>query len=835
MYRVVQFFILFLFYLIIVENSFGQTIKLSGIVKDKQSDEQIPFASVKFKKSGRGILTDSAGKFSILLRNSAIYDTLEVFSVGYKIIAVPITTIKDSLFLTLTIEVLPPSNEAVVKVKYNRALWFWKKIMSNKYRTDKKFWENYSYEIYNKLELDLNNINKDKLSKNFLVKPLKFIFNYIDSNSEQKPFLPIYITETLSDYYFQKNPERIYEQIKATKADGIENESYLKELGGTFQNVNVMNNFIPVFNKELISPFNTNADFYYRFKLADTAYLNGKRLVHLFFSGKRKGESTFDGDCWVNDTSFALQRITLRPSADVNINFIEDLTLLQEYRQINDTTWFLYKDKFVADIAPLANGKLGFKGRKTTTYNNIVVNNTSIAVKLQNNIKNIQVDLIPNGNSFTDSFWLSRRHEPLNKNEQTVYKILDTLNKNPTYIFYRDALKIAVRGTKDFGNIRLGPWFYWISGNAWEGPRFRFDMYTNKGFSKKWNLGGYLAYGVTDGLFKGKAQVRYFLNKESWSYIGFSYKSVIDNRQLYYDQLGNDNIFATVFRRPNIPFKFQAIKETKFEFFKETGAGYTFEIAAIDKEYTALKNLPQEQLFKNASLDPKNLSNPFHSFETMIKIKYAYQERFLEDNFVRRSLGSKHPIITLAYTKGWSGVFNSTNDYSKIDFTLAHNMSVAPYGKLYWNIFAGKVFGAIPYQFLDILPGNELYYYNKYAFNLMNQFEFIADEFTGFNIEHNIGNGLFRFIPITRKLKFRQFWSVKGVWANLSDDNKKLNFIGNYPYKSLDNNMYLELGTGVDNIFKFFRIDFVWRVAPKPIANESINRFGIFGSFRFTF
>ena len=117
----------------------------------------------------------------------------------------------------------------------------------------------------------------------------------------------------------------------------------------------------------------------------------------------------------------------------------------------------------------------------------------------------------------------------------------------------------------------------------------------------------------------------------------------------------------------------------------------------------------------------------------------------------------------------------------------------------------------------------------------MNQFEFIADEYTGFNIEHNIGNGLFRFIPITRKLKFRQFWSVKGVWANLSDDNKKFNFIGNYPYKSLDNNMYVELGTGIDNILKFFRIDFVWRVAPKPIAKESINRFGIFGSFRFTF
>jgi len=835
MSRAGKLFLLLLGCFLVVVNGYAQTLKLSGIVRDKQSEEQIPFASVKFKRSGKGMLTDSAGNFTFLLKNSVINDTLEVFSVGYKVIAVPIKAIKDSLFLTLSIEVLPPSNEAVVKVKYNRALWFWKKIMSNKYKTDKKFWDNYSYEIYNKLELDINNIDKEKLGKNFLIKPLNFIFNYIDSNSERKPFLPVYLTETLSDYYFQKNPEKIFEQIKATKADGIENESFLKELGGTFQNVNVMNNFIPVFNKELISPFNTNADFYYNYKLADTAYLNGKRLVHLFFSGKRKGESTFDGDCWVNDTSFALQRITLRPSVDVNINFIEDLTILQEFRQINDTTWFLYKDKFVADIAPLANGKLGFKGRKTTTYNNVLINDPSIVAKLQNNIKNIQVNLIPNSNSFSDSFWLKRRHEPLNKNEQTVYKVLDTLKKNPTYLFYKEVVEIAANGTKDFGNIRLGPWFYWISGNVWEGPRFRFDMYTNKGFSKKWNFGGYLAYGVNDGLFKGKGQVKYLLNKEMWSYVGLSYKSDIDNRQFYYDQLGNDNIFATVFRRPTIPFKFQAIQETKLEFFKETGSGYSIEIVAIDKQYQALQNLPKEELFKIARAEPTNQTNPFHSFETMIKFRYAFQERFLENNFSRRSLGSKNPIITLAYTKGWAGVFNSANDYHKIDFTVTHNLSVAPYGKLYWNIYAGKIFRAIPYQFLDILPGNELYYYNKYAFNLMNQFEFIADEYAGFNIEHNIGNGLFRFIPITRKLKFRQFWSVKGVWANLSDDNKKLNFIGSYPYKSLDNNMYVELGTGVDNILKFFRIDFVWRFAPKPIANESINRFGIFGSFRFTF
>ncbi len=828
-YREVKFWLILFIVFLSIENNYGQYVKLSGIVRDKQSDEQIPFASVKFKKSGKGMLTDSAGKFTFLLNTATINDTLEVFSVGYKVLPISVGRITDSLFLTCTIEVLPPVYEAVVKSKYNRALWFWKKIMSNKFRNDKKSWDNYGYEIYNKLEMDLNNVNKEKLSRNGIIKPLKFVFNYIDSNSESKPFLPIYISETLSDYYFQKEPERIYEKIKATKTNGVENESFIKELGGTFQNVNVMNNFIPVFNREFISPFNVNADFYYKFKLADTAYLNGKRLVHLFFTGKRKGESTFDGDCWVNDTLFALQRITLRPSADVNINFIEGLTLLQEFKLINDTTWFLYKDKFVADLAPVGNGKLGLKGRKTTTYTNVVLNQKNIAEQLLLNTKNIQVDLMPASTELSDSFWVRRRHEPLNKNELTVYKVLDTLNKNPTYLFYKDALEVLAKGTKDFGKIRLGPWFYWVSSNNYEGPRFRFDMATNKSFSKRWNFSGYLAYGVNDGLFKGKAKATYLLNKDLWSYISFTHKDDLDNRQLYYDQLGNDNIFATIFRRPNIPYKFQRMQETKLDYFKETGNGLSIELTAANRNYTALKNLPTENGFNTIG------ENPFGSFETSIKLRYAYQERYLEDNFLRRSLGSTKPIVEIKYTKAWASIFNNQNEYHKVDFSVSHLTSVAPYGTLYWNVFGGKIFGTVPYPFLNILPGNELYYYNKYAFNLMNQFEFIGNQYAGFNVEHNIGNGLFRYIPITRKLKFRQFWSVKGVVANLSDANKQLNFTGNYLYKSLNDKMYVELGTGIDNILKFFRIDLVWRVAPQPMPKETINQFGVFGSFRFSF
>jgi hypothetical protein len=108
-------------------------------------------------------------------------------------------------------------------------------------------------------------------------------------------------------------------------------------------------------------------------------------------------------------------------------------------------------------------------------------------------------------------------------------------------------------------------------------------------------------------------------------------------------------------------------------------------------------------------------------------------------------------------------------------------------------------------------------------------------------MEHNIGSGLFRFIPITRKLKWRQFYTVKSLWGSLSDKNDALNYIvdsvGNKfsAFKKLNGKTYIEIGTGIDNIFKVFRLDFVWRLSPSSAYAGKQNQFGIFGSFQLQF
>jgi len=534
---------------------------LKGVILDKQSDEPIPFASAVFKINGHGALTDSLGKFEMRLSAWPAGDTLEVSSVGYKLLLVPVSFTSDTFSHTFYLEVLPPQREAVVKVKYNRALWFWRKIMAHKPEHDRHNWENFSYEIYNKLELDLDNVNKEKLGKSKLLKPLNFVLDYVDSTSEKEPFLPVYLIETLSDYYYQKSPNRTREVIKASITNGIDNESIMKQLGATYQNVNVYNNFIPVFNKEFVSPFNDNGDNFYTFKLLDTQYLNKKRLVHLSFTAKHKGQSTFEGDCWVHDTTFAIQKITLRPSLDANVNFITGMSIIQEYKLVNDTTWFLYKDKFVANIAPLGKTKIAFKGRKTATYKNVVINDSSVTRELAKSKPPEDIVVVPGTGNLPDSFWQQNRHEPLNKNELTVYKVLDTLEKNKTYIHVRNTINFLATGVKDIGNFRIGPYYYWLTGNHWEGTRMRFDLETNKDFDKHWHLSGYLAYGTKDAAFKGRGEVEYQFARQPLSYLRVSYKNDLDNGQTYYDQLGSDTCLAFFSARPMCPINTSVLRK----------------------------------------------------------------------------------------------------------------------------------------------------------------------------------------------------------------------------------------------------------------------------------
>jgi len=820
--RLLLFFTLFL----IVKQVSAQSKRISGTVKDSHSEETIPFASVAFKHSTIGKLTDSAGFFSFYLDKWPA-DTLIITCVGYQPYLIAIDKKKDSFLLNIVLE-RGTFNEGVrVKTKVNKGLLLWRKIVQNKARNDRYRFTNFSYELYNKLELDIKNLNFGKIAKFKPLRPVGEVFmQNIDSANGVK-YLPAYLTETISDYYYQKKPLQRREVIKAVNTNGVQNESIIKFLGGMDQNVNVYNNFMPVFNRQFVSPASDNGDLYYNYRVTDTQQVNNNRYYHLVFVPRRKGTNTFEGDCWVHAGSFAIQKMNLRLGKDANVNYLETLSMIQEYKLLDDSTWFLSKDKFVADVSPIGKNSTGFIGRKTTTYRNITVNDTSVVHELNKNKVMEEIITEPGADEKDQNYWTETRHEELSKSEAGIIKMIDTLLTTPSFQELTRKINFIATGYLNVGNFQLGPWFNWVTANSWEGLRLRFDFGTNKKFDQRWWYHWYLAYGFGDHKFKGKAELFYLPNKHPRRYWYGSYTNDLEYGQNYYGEVSSDNIFAVAIRKQNIPIKFIQLEEERFEFFNEHRVGLS-ELAAIArKSYTPLQNLPVKDSFPAPSG-----RLPLTTFEVSLRLRFAYLERFLETNFFRASLGSPYPIGEVYIAQGIPGILRSNYSYTKLAGSLSDYFKIPPLGNIFFQVFGGKTFGTVPYVFLNIAPGNELYYYNKYAFNMMNRYEFIHDRFAGINFEHNVGNGIFRFFP---KLKCRQFWTVKTLWGSLSDANKELNFVEGNNFQTLDGKTYMEIGTGVDNIFRVFRVDFIWRVLPNSLPNGTTPKFGIFGSFRLAF
>ena len=84
-----------------------------------------------------------------------------------------------------------------------------------------------------------------------------------------------------------------------------------------------------------------------------------------------------------------------------------------------------------------------------------------------------------------------------------------------------------------------------------------------------------------------------------------------------------------------------------------------------------------------------------------------------------------------------------------------------------------------------------------------------------------------------RKLNLREIISVRGVWGELSDENRLLNSPTNIPLTAPDNKVYWEYSFGVGNIFKIFRLDFNFR--GNYLDNPDARKFGITGTFGFHF
>jgi hypothetical protein len=791
---------------------------ISGKITDAVSDEPIPFANVYIKGLNVGGTTDFDGYYKV--STPYLSDSLNASYIGYLHTAKKLLNQKEqtinfklerSDIYLQEIVILPGENPAHVILR---------KVIEHKEQNRKNALRNYQYESYSKVELDIFDF-KDKFTDRKIFEPFKFIFDYIDSTTEDKPYLPVFITESLSDIYYSQEPKVRKEIIKATKMSGVKSESFSQFLNSMQQEIDVYNNWPVVLGRSFASPIADGGLNYYKYYLMDSADIDGIKCYKLNFVPKGKGSLTFAGEMWIADSSFAMKQISMEAAEHVNLNFVEKLSIQQQYSLVNGETWTLTKDKITSRFKPME--KLsGIIGRKTVSSKNFQVNMPEIPTKF-----NTRSDIEMTQNVFVDAdtFWQKHRHESLSQNEAAIYHMVDSLNNNKRFNTYVDIFKMIVTGYKVLGPIELGPILSVISYNQVEGVRLRYGMRTSNAFSKKVLLGGHVAYGFKDQRVKGGLNGLWLIEKNPRMSVGFDYLNDLDLAASSPADIGQENLLTGLIRR-NIPRKLMHLHQGSIYYEKETAIGFGSRIALRHRNITPY-NVPGYWDFKYKSGNNDGyrdtLITKVHTTEAIVKLRFAHQEKFLSGEFERISLGSKNPIVELTYTGGVKGIIKGGFNYHRVDFRFRDKIPTNPIGTLYFDFFCGKVFGQLPYLLLYVPQGNETYFFNTFAFNMMNEYEFAADQYASIYVRHYFEGFFFNKIPGIRKLKLRELVTVKGVMGGMTAENRYANSLNNF---IVPNRIpYVEVGAGIENILKLFRIDFIWRLTYRN--NPYVGNFGI--------
>ncbi|MEO7531803.1 MAG: DUF5686 family protein, partial [Sediminibacterium sp.] len=556
-------------------------------------------------------------------------------------------------------------------------------------------------------------------------------------------------------------------------------------------------------------------------------------------------ENTFSGDCWIHGGNWGIYKINLNISSTANINYVNRLSIVQEFSLQPDSAWMFAKDKTVIDFTPFGKEKLSFIARRTSSYKNVRVNDPSIDKKLALNAAKEEVVVSETARDKDKQFWEEERHEGLSLNEKKVYKMMDTIKTIPAFIKYTKVLTFVFDGHKKFGPVEIGPWYKWVSGNQLERLRMRFDLGTTEEFSKNLRLHGYIAYGFKDARFKGRFDATYKLPGDNGITLFGSYTHDLDNGRTRYndEDITTDNIFSQLIRRKGVPQKFLGVDEIKIAVTKEWKNKFSVQPFFTRTEYETFNPLPTTRSLLRAAQEY------IVNSEIGAKLKYAPGEKTFSRHRKEIKLKGNLPVFEVRAALSMQNLFQSNYQYVRLGANITHNTRIPRWGKINYMVYGGNIFSqdALPFMLLEIHPGNEVYYYNKQSFNLMNRFEYISDHYIGINLEHNLEKKFLNLIPFMRKSNMRQFWNFKTVWGDLSERNRKLNiqdYYYEYRQRSLRGGFYTEIGTGFENIFKLLRIDLVWRNAPlrniPPGLNPNLfksntNDFGVFGSIRLQF
>jgi hypothetical protein len=825
-----------------IKNCYSQNISntvIKGTAIDANTRQPLPFVSVTLENTSTATATDLKGNYNIV--TIATSYRVKFSFIGYE---TEMRVVYPGKTQVINIEMRPSSvelGEVVVKPtkrtyrnKDNPAVDLIGKVIEKKDLNRIENLDFFKYNKYEKTVFSLSNL-PDNFRQPKAFSKFHFLLDNVDTTRQDgKKNIPLYIKEILSDNFFRKNPKAHKEIVKAEKTisldEYIDNKGLSASLQYLYQDIDIYSNEIFFLTNKFLSPVASTAPLLYRYYILDTSMVDNVNCIKMFFEPRNPSDFMFHGFLFItSDSSYAIKKIDMSFNKKINIDWINDVRIVQDFEKVQDKAWLLTKDIVSVDFG-LSQNMPGLYGQKEVFRNNYSINEPVADTVFKGVEKTTKLDEYQN----LDRYWESARLSPITDSEKELYLIVDSVRKIPAFRHEMDLVMLLGYQYLNLRKFEIGPVGTFYSFNHIEGSRLRFGGRTKPEFNKWVYFNSYLAYAFNDNLFKYNIGLTYSLSGQS--IYKFPVKSIALNYQ--YDtetpgqvlQYSTQDNFLLSFKR-GVDDKMFYNRILKLEYLNESENHFSYTLGFLNKRQSPAGNL---HFTADVSLPTINDIPYIKISEAYLRLRYAPREEFYQGKVYRSPLPSKYPVIQIESSFS-SKNLSSDYNYQRIKFEISRRFYLSIVGYTDVAAEAGRIFGKVPFPLLFIHNANQTYSYQYNSYNMMNFLEFAGDRYFSLNIDHSFNGFFFNKVPLLKKLKFREVATFKLLYGGLgSRNNPHLNsdlFMfptgpdGNPVTFSLDKKPYIEGSVGISNILRILRIDLIKRFS--YLDNPNVKGIGL--------
>ncbi|MHA8106494.1 DUF5686 and carboxypeptidase-like regulatory domain-containing protein [Aquirufa sp. 5-AUSEE-100C1] len=823
-----------------MQTAYAQVV-VKGRVTDASTGDPIPFASVGLIGLNYGTSSNFQGEFT--LNAKSVSDSLFASVVGYKKRIKWIDRKSKLIEIDFQLEsATKEMAEVVVFSGENPAFKILRNVVKYRSNNDRSKLESYEYSSYTKMELDVDNIS-DKFKDRRIMRDISDAVKKFEklAGDDGKLVIPTYISESISKFYYRESPQRKREHILKTniKGVGVKEGSVISQLvgGNLVANYNFYQSYVSFFGKDFASPIGDHWKGNYSFFLRDTVNVDGHTCYQLDFDPRNPADLVFTGQMWIDTTSFALVQIDASVGKSANINFIDKIKISQELEKTETGAWLPAKTRFLIDIDEITKNSAGMLLKMYISNKDFVVNKPHPLP-----FYDLASEVAEDAKEPDPEFWKYARHEPLSRQDLIASSLIDSVKNLPVVRSYIEVAEIVVSGHKKFNDIEVGPYLSGFAINKIEGARFRLGFRTNANFDKNWILRGNVGFGTKDLVPKYSAEVDYLFSKKKWTIAGIRHSYDIERVGLTPELIGDNKLFYAFTRWGAFSGAF---------FRRESEAFFSTELIKGLSVTTSLNARSFDPLFRfqfrlNPELGANSPVQDYYqeSFVTL-EARFARNETYIMNGNEKVTLATKRiPVITFKYQRGIKGFLGGDFDYERFTLKAHQTFRLGKMGRSDYTLTAGYTPSNLPAPLLFPHLGNETFFFVRSAFSTMNYFEFVSDQYVSLQYNHNFEGLFFNRLPLIKKMKWRFIASTNMVMGSQRSANKEImkdvnnplksKFLDQYAFDSLDpHKPFVEVGYGIDNIFKIFRLQAFHRLNYLDHGNPQ--RFRLMASINFSF